>query len=190
MSVSGTNIAGTRITYSGPDKRFATKWNRAEALTVSQIGPILREWGYAYDLDKTPPHAATNENQLVSTDTNRMSAADSFVDKAQPGGAADPSRSEIDQMSSVDSMGPMVFAMLIALFLAFAVFSAIFGIVFCSLGVGLLFTRSTRQRASSFSRLVIEAPMFENVTRPCAKAFALTNITAAAISISARFIGC
>jgi hypothetical protein len=55
IAYQGTNIAGTLITYSGPDKRLAPNADRAEVLSVSQIGPILREWGYAYDLDRPQP---------------------------------------------------------------------------------------------------------------------------------------
>lgn len=48
----GTNIQGTVIRYEGPDKRLAKSGQSADNLTISQIGPILREWGYEYDADK------------------------------------------------------------------------------------------------------------------------------------------
>lgn len=54
----GTNIQGTVIRYEGPDKRLAKSNQAADNLTVSQIGPILREWGYAYDVDQVPAAAA------------------------------------------------------------------------------------------------------------------------------------
>ena len=56
VGVQGKSIAGTLIIYSGPDKRLAVKGDSAEGLTVSQIGPILREWGYHYDLDRAQPN--------------------------------------------------------------------------------------------------------------------------------------
>jgi hypothetical protein len=52
VAYHGTNIAGTAITYDGPDKRLAPSRDHAEGLSVSQTAPILREWGYQYDQDK------------------------------------------------------------------------------------------------------------------------------------------
>ena len=52
IAYQGTNIPGTLVTYSGPDKRIATSGDHAQNLPLSQIGPILREWGYAYDADR------------------------------------------------------------------------------------------------------------------------------------------
>ena len=54
VAYHGTNITGTFITYSGPDTRLAPNRDHAQGLAVSQIGPILREWGYAYDPDRAP----------------------------------------------------------------------------------------------------------------------------------------
>lgn len=51
----GANIKGTVIDYEGPDKRLTRARRRGDNLTPGQIGPILREWGYNYDADKTQP---------------------------------------------------------------------------------------------------------------------------------------
>lgn len=51
----GTNLQGTVIGYEGPDKRLAKSGQSADNLKVSQIGPILREWGYDYNADKPQP---------------------------------------------------------------------------------------------------------------------------------------
>lgn len=47
----GVNIKDTLITYSGPDKRLAKTGTFTTDLTVYDVGPILREWGYKYDFD-------------------------------------------------------------------------------------------------------------------------------------------
>jgi len=55
VAYHGTNISGTLITYSGPDRRLAPRGDHAEGLSASQIGPILREWGYKYYEDERQP---------------------------------------------------------------------------------------------------------------------------------------
>jgi hypothetical protein len=52
IAIQGTNHAGTFITYHGPDTRLARLGDHAEELALSEIGPIVREWGYAYDADR------------------------------------------------------------------------------------------------------------------------------------------
>lgn len=52
ITVTGQKVAGTLITYSGPDERLANR--RAAPLTLQQIGPVLREWGYDYHVDESP----------------------------------------------------------------------------------------------------------------------------------------
>jgi hypothetical protein len=54
IAVTGTNIQGTLIVYDGPDDQLAKQCRFGNSLTVSQIGPILRVWGYSYDADKAP----------------------------------------------------------------------------------------------------------------------------------------
>ncbi len=44
----GKALEGTNISYTGNDTRLADK----EYLSILQIAPILREWGYHYDIDK------------------------------------------------------------------------------------------------------------------------------------------
>ena len=53
VAIIGTNIAGTLITYRGPDKRFGNAKNEASGLKTADIGPVLREWGYDYQVDNT-----------------------------------------------------------------------------------------------------------------------------------------
>jgi hypothetical protein len=50
-------LKDTAITYSGPDKRLAKTGTFTTDLTVFEIGPILREWGYKYvgDLGRPNP---------------------------------------------------------------------------------------------------------------------------------------
>jgi hypothetical protein len=52
VTIIGENVSGTLIKYSGPDRRLEQAGLRPERLTISKIGPILREWGYDYDMDK------------------------------------------------------------------------------------------------------------------------------------------
>ena len=69
----GTNIAGTVVSYSGPDLRFGkASWgNHAEGLKPSDIGPALREWGYDYTLDKAQADGAGNVSQPIRSETDR-----------------------------------------------------------------------------------------------------------------------
>ncbi len=50
VAVIGTALTGTAVSYSGNDTRLA-------GLTIAQVGPILREWGYDYDIENAqqPP---------------------------------------------------------------------------------------------------------------------------------------
>jgi hypothetical protein len=52
VAFTGTNIVGTVISYRGPDPRLGDGRNGAEDLTPAKIGPVLREWGYDYRVDK------------------------------------------------------------------------------------------------------------------------------------------
>jgi hypothetical protein len=55
VTVIGANQVGTMIRYSGPTRELDTSGLRDKGLTISQIGPVLREWGYSYDLDNEDP---------------------------------------------------------------------------------------------------------------------------------------
>jgi hypothetical protein len=59
----GTNVEGTVIRYFGPDKRLARSGNYAEGLSVAQVGPILREWGYKYDVDTAQAASANGASR-------------------------------------------------------------------------------------------------------------------------------
>jgi hypothetical protein len=52
IAYQGTNIPGTFVTYSGPDKRLVPSGHHVLGLPLSQVGPVLREWGYGYDADE------------------------------------------------------------------------------------------------------------------------------------------
>jgi hypothetical protein len=73
LAFRGTNISGTLITYEGPDPRL--KSGLFSGLRPTDIGPVLREWGYDYEVDKTQPNGAANRGQPVRSETNRTSAA-------------------------------------------------------------------------------------------------------------------
>jgi hypothetical protein len=51
----------TAVAYSGADKRLAKKGTFTTGLTVPQVGPILREWGYKYDADLGWPTASPHK---------------------------------------------------------------------------------------------------------------------------------
>ena len=73
VAIIGTNVTGTVIAYSGPDPRFGKgKWRYAvDGLTPSDIGPVLREWGYDYIADKAQQNGAANETQPLRGETNQ-----------------------------------------------------------------------------------------------------------------------
>ena len=54
----GKNITGTVIEYQGPDLRFGNGRSGRDGLTPADIGPVLREWGYDYLVDKAQPDGA------------------------------------------------------------------------------------------------------------------------------------
>ena len=51
VAVMGTNLTGTCVTYSGPDARLVTNGQHAFNLSLQQVAPILREWGYDYNTE-------------------------------------------------------------------------------------------------------------------------------------------
>ena len=55
MAYVGTTLTGTAVTYSGPNARLAGKRQHADNLTINQVGPFLREWGYKYEVDRAQP---------------------------------------------------------------------------------------------------------------------------------------
>jgi hypothetical protein len=59
MAYVGTTLTGTAVTYSGPDGRLAGKSQHADNLTITQVAPILREWGYSYEADRAQGLQAT-----------------------------------------------------------------------------------------------------------------------------------
>jgi hypothetical protein len=63
IAYHGTNISGTFINYSGPDKRLAPSGDHVQGLPVSQIGPVLREWGYVYDADRAQQKDRANDEE-------------------------------------------------------------------------------------------------------------------------------
>ncbi len=73
----GTNIMGTVITYRGPGGRFGRgRWpDEVDRLKPSDTGPVLREWGYDYTVDKAQPDGAANGSQPIRSETNRTSSA-------------------------------------------------------------------------------------------------------------------
>ncbi|HWQ90911.1 MAG TPA: hypothetical protein VN673_04515 [Clostridia bacterium] len=73
MAFVGTNISGTVITYQGPDPRL--KSGLFAGLGPADIGPMLREWGYDYQVDKAQPDGATNGSQPFSSETNSTPSA-------------------------------------------------------------------------------------------------------------------
>ena len=76
VAVHGTNIAGTVIDYRGPDQRFGKGRFpfSVDGLQPSDIGPVLREWGYAYAADKAQPDGPANRSQPIRSETNRPPA--------------------------------------------------------------------------------------------------------------------
>jgi hypothetical protein len=52
VGVIGTNIQGTQVIYDGPDEQLAKQCRFGDSLSVTQVGPILRAWGYSYNADK------------------------------------------------------------------------------------------------------------------------------------------
>jgi hypothetical protein len=52
VGVIGTNIHGIQVIYSGPDEQLAKQCRFGDSLTVTQVGLILRAWGYNYEADK------------------------------------------------------------------------------------------------------------------------------------------
>lgn len=73
IAVTGTNIAGTVIAYRGPDRRFGTgnSPDVAGGLKPSDIGPLLREWGYDYVVDRVPAGGTSQEQRPLNSETNR-----------------------------------------------------------------------------------------------------------------------
>jgi len=55
LSFVGTDLKGTAVSYSGEDPRLAGHSWPEHNLTSAQVGPILREWGYKYDIDQAQP---------------------------------------------------------------------------------------------------------------------------------------
>ena len=51
MAFIGTNYTGTVVMYSGPDARLSTNGAHAFNLSLQQVAPILREWGYDYNTE-------------------------------------------------------------------------------------------------------------------------------------------
>jgi hypothetical protein len=55
VGVTGKNIHGTQVIYSGPDEQLAKQCRFGDdSLSITQIGPLLRPWGYSYEADKAP----------------------------------------------------------------------------------------------------------------------------------------
>jgi hypothetical protein len=52
VAVQGKLIQGTLVTYEGPDQQLAKQCRFGNSLSITQIGPILRTWGYNYEADK------------------------------------------------------------------------------------------------------------------------------------------
>ncbi len=48
----GTALEGTAVSYSGNDNRLADRTLHTDNLSIGQVAPILREWGYDYDIEK------------------------------------------------------------------------------------------------------------------------------------------
>ena len=73
----GTNITGTVIRYRGPDQRFGKgRWQfEVDGLTPSDIGPVLREWGYDYVVDCTPQGEPATGSRRTHFETNSSSSA-------------------------------------------------------------------------------------------------------------------
>lgn len=50
IGVIGTQVHGTRIEYSGPDRSLARRSDLYHNLTLAEIAPIIKSWGYQYKL--------------------------------------------------------------------------------------------------------------------------------------------
>ena len=71
VSFIGTNLQGTAISYSGPDSRLVDQGQFAHNLTIAQVAPILREWGYKYDIDQIQPANGRNGKPAPQPDVLR-----------------------------------------------------------------------------------------------------------------------
>jgi len=64
--IQGMDLKGTSIMYSGPDSRLAIQNQHADNLTIDQITPILKEWGYHYNINNAQPKDALNSNSAAA----------------------------------------------------------------------------------------------------------------------------
>lgn len=66
MAYVGKTLKGTAVRYSGPDSRLAGESQYADNLTINQITPILKEWGYNYNIKEVKAEDSSNSERWTN----------------------------------------------------------------------------------------------------------------------------